>query len=129
MQLNAENLMLIGGVSAFLLTVYWVRSRDLREKYAVIWIAVALVPLICGIFPDLIKTLAERARLAYPSAVLFISLAAIYVFSFSVSVSLTRQYRRNVRLTQEMALMEQRLRVLEQMLRTKTSGNSTAPGA
>jgi hypothetical protein len=113
MQLNAENLMLVGGVVAFLLTIYWVRSRDLREKYAVIWIMVACVPLLCGIFPELIKGLAFHAKLAYPSAVLFISLAAIYVFSFSVSVSLTRQYRRNIRLTQEIAILEQRIRLLE----------------
>ena len=124
MELNAENLMLVAGVAAFLLTIYWVRSRDLREKYAASWVAVSLVPLICGIFPDLIKVAADRAHLAYPSAMLFVSLAAIYVFSFSVSVSLTRQYRRNIRLTQEVALLEQRLRVLEQTLvAPKSKGN------
>ncbi len=114
--MNAETLMLIGGVAAFFLTLYWVRSRALREKYAVLWICVAFVPLLCGVFPDLIKTIARSSGLAYPSAVLFISLAAIYVFSFSVSVSLTRQYRSNIRLTQELALMEQRVRALEQAL-------------
>jgi flagellar biosynthesis/type III secretory pathway chaperone len=35
------------------------------------------------------------------------------MFSFSVSVSLTRQYRRNIRLMQELAIMEARLRELE----------------
>jgi hypothetical protein len=112
--MTAELLMLIAGICAFLLTLYWVRSRDLREKYAVMWMGAALVVLLCGIFPDAIKRTAERAHLAYPTAVLFISLAAIYIFSFTVSVSLTRQYRRNIRLTQELAILEQRLRVLEQ---------------
>ena len=118
--MSAELLMLVGGASAFLLTLYWVRSRDLREKYAVVWIAVALLVLLCGLFPKVIMIAADRAHLAYPTAVLFISLAAIYVFSFSVSVSLTRQYRRNVRLTQEIAILEQRLRVLE----TKVSNDA-----
>ncbi len=113
MHLNAEHLMLVGGVSAFLLTLYWVRSRDLLERYAVIWIAVSLVPLLCGIFPDLLKHFADATHLAYPSAALFISLAVIYVFSFSVSISLTRHYRQNIRLTQELALMEARVRELE----------------
>ncbi len=116
MKMSAEILMQIGGVAAFLLTLYWVRSRALREKYAVVWIGVALLLLICGIFPRLIMTFAEQTGLAYPSAVLFISLGAIYVFSFSVSVSLTNQYRRNVRLSQELALMETRLRALERDL-------------
>src|SRR5205085_164729 len=86
--LTAERLMLIGGLSAFLLTIYWVRKRHLREKYAVVWVGVAALLLLCGIFPEVIMTFADTAHLAYPSAVLFVALAAIYTFSFSVSVSL-----------------------------------------
>lgn len=112
--MTAELLMLIAGISAFLLTLYWVRSRDLREKYAVVWMGAALLVLLCGVFPKAIMLAADRAHLAYPTAVLFISLAAIYIFSFTVSVSLTRQYRRNIRLTQEVAILEERLRALEQ---------------
>ena len=121
MQLNAETLMLIGGVAAFLLTLYWVRSRDLREKYAVVWMFVAFMLLLCGIFPKAIMSFADYAHLGYASAVLFIALAAIYFFSFSVSVSLTRQYRRNIRLTQELAILEERLRELERTVREKNS--------
>ena len=111
--MNAENLMLAGGVTAFLLTLYWVRSREMREKYAVLWILVAVLLLLCGLFPGVIKGLAEAAHLSYPALVLFVALALIYTFSFTVSVSLSHQYRRNVRLTQEVAMLEQRLRQLE----------------
>ena len=119
--MSAELLMLVGGMSAFLLTLYWVRSRDLREKYAVVWMGVALLVLLCGLFPKVIMAAAERAHLAYATAVLFIALAAIYVFSFTVSVSLTRQYRRNVRLMQELAIMEQRVRALEEASSKRSS--------
>jgi hypothetical protein len=111
--MNAETMMLVGGVGAFLLTLNWVRNRDLREKYAVVWMAVATLMLICGLFPDLVMWFANTAHLSYPAAVLFVAIAVDYVFSFTVSVSLTRQYRRNVRLTQELALLELRLRHLE----------------
>jgi len=111
--LSAEKLMLVGGVSVFLLTVHWVRNRDLQEKYALVWLLVSGLLLACGLFPGVIKTFAETAHLSYSSAVLFIALAAMYVFSYSVSVSLSRQYRRSVRLTQELALLEARLRELE----------------
>jgi hypothetical protein len=111
--MNAELLMLIGGVAAFLLTIYWVRSRELREKYAVVWLVVASVLLLCGLFPDIIKRFAEASRLAYASAVLFVALAVIYIFAFTVSVSLSRHYRRNIRLLQELALLEYRIRQLE----------------
>jgi hypothetical protein len=110
---TAELLMLLGGTTAFVVTLYWVRSRDLREKYAVVWILVAFLLLLCGLFPGAIMSVASASHLSYPAAVLFVALAAIYCYSFTVSVSLTRQYRRNVRLTQEIALLDHRLRRLE----------------
>jgi hypothetical protein len=52
--ITAEILMTVGGVSAFILTLAWVRERQLREKYAVIWILVAFGLLILGLFPSLV---------------------------------------------------------------------------
>jgi hypothetical protein len=114
--MNAELLMMIGGVSAFVLTINWVSRRELREKYAVVWIGVALVLLVVGIFPSLVMSLADSAHLSYATAVLFVALAAIYLFGFSVSVSISRQYRRNTRLMQEIAILEARLREVENKL-------------
>jgi hypothetical protein len=111
--MNAETLMTLGGVLAFLITLHWVRRRELREKYAVGWVALATLVLVVGLFPELLMVFATRAHLSYPAAVLFIALTLIYLFAFAVSVALTTQYRRNVRLTQELALMEERLRRLE----------------
>jgi hypothetical protein len=117
--ITAEVLMLMGGICSFVLTVHWVRSRDLREKYAIVWVSVAFMLLLAGIFPKAIMAFADSSHLSYATAVLFIALAAIYAFSFSVSVSLSRQYRRNVRLTQELAIMDLRLRRLEMELQTQ----------
>jgi len=111
--INAEFLMLLGGVGAFVMTLYWVRVRELRERYAIAWLAVATLLLLTGVFPDVLKGLAEWAHLSYPALVLFVALGLIYLNSFFVSVSLTRHYRWNVRLTQQMALLEERLRRLE----------------
>jgi hypothetical protein len=114
--------MLAGGVCAFLLTVYWVRTRDLREKYAVGWLAVAGLILVNGLFPGLIMRFAAASRLSYPAAVLFVALTLIYLFSFAVSVALSHMYRRSVRLTQELALLRERLLQLE-----RESGRSAGP--
>jgi Uncharacterized conserved protein (DUF2304) len=112
--INAEFLMLLGGVGAFVMTLYWVRVRELRERYAIAWLAVATLLLLTGLFPDVLKGVAEWAHLSYPALVLFVALGLIYLNSFFVSVSLTRHYRWNVRLTQQMALLEERLRRLEE---------------
>lgn len=121
--MNAELLMQVGGITAFVLTIYWVRSRELREKYAVLWLLVATLLLLCGLFPGVIMALAEYAHLGYSAAVLFIALTLIYVFSFTVSVSLSHEHRRGLRLTQEIALLEQRLRLLESGERPSAHGH------
>jgi hypothetical protein len=127
--MSAELLMLMGGISASLLTIQWVRTRTLREKYAVNWILVAILLLICGLFPGLIMRFADESHLSYPAAVLFVALGAIYAFAFSVSVSLSGQYRRNARLTQELALLEHRLRRLEAELGTRRDGRHAGSSA
>lgn len=111
--MNAETLMLIAGVSGSVLTFHWARTRELRERYALPWLAVAAGVLVCGLFPGLIKAFADGWHLSYPAAVMMIALTMIYVYSFFVSVALTRQYRRSAKLAQEVALLEARLRVLE----------------
>jgi hypothetical protein len=115
--MNAERLMMLGGIASFVLTLYWVRNRDLREKYALGWIALAAFLLILGLFPELIMKFADSARLGYASAVLFLSLGVIYMFSFLLSVALTRQYRTQVRLAQDLAIMEEKVNRLERQLR------------
>ncbi len=126
--MNAERLMLIGGISAFLLTIHWVRTRELREKYAVLWIGSALLLLLCGFFPGVIMGLADSAHLSYPALVLFVALAALYTFCFTVSVSLTRQYRRNARLTQEVAFLAYKLHQLETAMKDAAPPDPCVPG-
>jgi hypothetical protein len=116
--MSAELLMFLGGVTAFVFTVHRVRRRKLREKYGVIWLGVATLLLLVGLFPRLIMGFAEVAHLSYSSAVLFVALTLIYLFSFTVSASLTQQYRKNVRLIQEVAILEERLRRVEAQQRS-----------
>jgi hypothetical protein len=111
--MNAPTLMLAGGVVAFLVTIHWVRNRDMRERYAIGWLFVAALLLLCGLFPSVIMEGAKLLHLSYASAVLFVSLTAIYCFALFVSVALTHQHRKSVRLLQEVAILNQRIRLLE----------------
>lgn len=121
--MNAETLMLLAGAGAFALTVYWVRGRELSERYALGWLVAATLVLLCGLFPGALEWAAGAARLSYPAAVLFVALTAGYLFAFSVSVALTRVHRRGVRLVQAVALLEQRVRELE-----AAAGRTNGPG-
>ena len=111
--MNAERLMLLGGVIAFVLTAVWVRNRTVRERYAVWWLALATLLLMAGAYPKGIMWLARTANLSYPAAVLLISLTLIYIFCFTVTVFLSAQRKTNVRLIQEIALLNHRIEQLE----------------
>ncbi|OYW24546.1 MAG: hypothetical protein B7Z55_01885 [Planctomycetales bacterium 12-60-4] len=110
--MTAETLMLAGGIAAFAITFYWVRSRQLREKYAVMWMTVATALLLMGIFPRVVMSIADATRMAYSSMVLFLALGVIYMFSMSVSLSLTRSRRTSVKLMQDLALTRYELETL-----------------
>ena len=122
--MNAELLMLIGGVGAFALTVSWVRRRELREKYAVGWVGLATLLLVLGLFPGWFEGVARSAKLSYPAAVLVVALTVIYLNSFATSVALSAQHRKEVRLAQQVAILEHRVRELEK----RASGNDPPYG-
>ena len=110
---TAELLMLLGGGCAFLLTLRFVYRENLREKYAVAWLATATFLLCLGLFPEFIMQFASASHLAYSSAVLFLALAVIYLFAMSVSILLSHQHRRILHLTQELALLRSRVEASE----------------
>ncbi len=117
--MRAEYMMLAAGISVFLLTLYWVRKREIREKYAVAWMAAATIALAAGVFPQAVMYLAPKLHMGYTSFVLLLCLILGYFFAACTSISLSRQYHRNLRLTQELALLENRVRKLEQEARHK----------
>jgi hypothetical protein len=113
---NAERMMLGAGIAAFLITLFWVRNREIREKYAMLWLLASLCLLLLGFFPQSIMELAKVCHLSYVALVLLVGLVLVYTFGFFVSVALTRQYRRNVQLAQQLTLTNWRLRKLEEVV-------------
>ena len=111
--LNAELILLIGGIFVFSITLYMVTRREMREKYALGWMCIATTILLIGIFPNIIFDLSNWARLDQKSLILGFFISLVYFFSFTVTISLSRQYRRSVQLAQEVAILEERLRKLE----------------
>jgi hypothetical protein len=124
--MNAERLMMIASIVGFLGTLYWVQSRELRERYAIGWLITAAIMLLCGLFPQLLMKPAEAWRLSYSAMVLFVVLSGLYVFLFFVSVALSRQHHRNVRLTQELAHCQYRLRQLDDTIRALRENKTTS---
>ena len=119
---NAELILLIGGVFVFCLTLFMVTRREMREKYALGWMCIATTILLIGIFPNVIFELSGWLRLDQKSLVLGFFIALVYFFSFTVTISLSRLYRRSVQLAQEVSILEERLRKLEECQADDSAG-------
>jgi hypothetical protein len=111
-------LVAIGGTLVLLLIVLeLVRRRRLLERYALVWLASALILLALGIWKGLLGTVADAIGIFYPPTALFVIAFGFVLFlllHFSTAVSrLTDQSKV---LAQRLALMEQRQRDLEKRL-------------
>lgn len=102
-----------GYVTALVLTVvtvgsivYLLRARRIREKYAAIWIALAIVVLVIGAFPAVLEWLAAALGVIQPVNLLFLVTGLVLFLvcvQFSVEISQLEEETRT--LAEEIALL------------------------
>ena len=88
-----------------------IRSRRLRERYALLWLLTAVVMLALSLWRDGLNTIADWFGVeTYPPAVLF-AVAALFVIVVLLHYStvVSRLADQNTILAQRLALMEQQL--------------------
>ena len=105
------------GVLASLLTfvfVFWLLRRgSLQEKYAVLWLAVSGVALLLSIFPGILRSITSFLGVETPSNLLFFVTIVLLLFvAIQLSYELSRHEARIRRLAEEVALLDQEVRVL-----------------
>ena len=91
-----------------------IRSRKLRERYALLWLATAGVILLFAAWRSGLHELSKALGVAYPPNALFVlALLFVLVLLLHFSTVISRLSDRSTLLTQRLALLEERLRVLE----------------
>lgn len=99
----------------FLVVIFeLIRSRRLQERYALLWLITGGVILILSVWRDALRLLAEQIGIAYPPSALFVvGFLFILVVLLHYSTVISELAERNVRLAQDLALVEERLRLQE----------------
>ncbi|HEY7562804.1 MAG TPA: DUF2304 domain-containing protein [Gaiellaceae bacterium] len=99
----------------FLLVIFeLIRSRRLQERYALLWLITGGVILILSAWRDALRLVAEQIGIAYPPSALFvIGFLFILVVLLHYSTVISELAEKNVRLAQDLALVEERLRLHE----------------
>ena len=89
-----------------------IRSRRLRERYALLWLLTGLVLLVLSLWRGGLNTIAGWLGVeTYPPAVLF-AVASLFILAVLLHYStvISKLSDQNVILAQRLALLEQRLR-------------------
>ena len=97
---------IIGSALILLVLFELLRRRHLREKYAVVWVLVALGALVLTIFPGLLTVAAELVGVAVPANLLFfLASLVLLMLSLQHSHELGRLEEKARTLAEEVALL------------------------
>lgn len=102
------------GVAVLVYVMNLVRTRKLKEEYAILWLFVAAVLVIAPFIADWLDTLAWLIGVEYAPALIFMLAIIIFLFIFfQFSVSISRFSEQIKVLTQDIALLRRRIEELE----------------
>lgn len=97
------------------LTVHLIRKHKLRESYALGWFIAAFIIFVLSVFGQIVDTLAGWFAVSYaPTLILVVGLLAALVILLLQSVVVSNQANHIRDLAQHTALLEWRLRTLEE---------------
>ena len=126
MALRIQIVAIVGTLVLLLVVLELVRRRRLLERYALVWLASALILLALGIWKGLLTKIADAIGIFYPPTALFvIAFGFILVLLLHFSTAVSRLTDQSKVLAQRLALMEQRQHDLEQRL--TDAGESLPP--
>jgi hypothetical protein len=103
------------GTLILIVNVELLRRRSLREKYAALWLAVSTATVIIGVFPSVLRWLADFLGFAVPANLLFFAGGIVLtVISMQLSLETGRLGDQSQRLAEELALLRLEVTQLRQ---------------
>lgn len=86
-----------------------VRRRQLREKYALLWLSVGLIGLFFSVFRGVLDGMADLLGIQYgPSALFMLAIGFLMLVAAHLSWEVSRLEDKTRRLAEEIALMNAR---------------------
>lgn len=123
-------LSVVVAVAALVLVFELLRRRRLREKYAVIWVFIAVGTLIVAVFPGLLGGIAGMIGIRTPSNLLFFgSLLVLFAVSLQLSREVGLLEEQTRRLAEETGALRLRVEDLERTSAAKSGRHAEATPA
>lgn len=115
---------IIATVMAFAVVLELVRRRRLVERYALLWMLMAVGLLILAVWRGLLNILADAAGISFPPNALFLAaFGVVFVLLLHFSVATSRLSEEAKMLAQEVARLDAEVRELQ------AARNGTGPAS
>lgn len=105
---------IIGSLVIILFLIELVKSRRLKESYSILWFAIAFAFLLFSLWRDLLEKVAGLMGISYaPAALFLILIIGLYLLSIHFSVVISRLSEKNKNLSQEISLLNLKVKELK----------------
>lgn len=117
MSIQLRLVILIGIIVYFACVLVLLKKRHLALRYSLLWLFSGLLMLILDVFPQLLVAMTELSGIELPVNGLFAVLDFCFILILmSLTGVISRMGERNKQMTQEIGLLENRVRKLEEEL-------------
>lgn len=114
MQIRVQILSIWVGVALLVALFQLIRKNRLEEKYALLWVASAVIFIVFSVWRSLLEKLATWVGIYYaPSALFLIALFCGVIIALHFSVVISTLTRQTKMLAQEVALLRQEMEALQ----------------
>jgi hypothetical protein len=108
------------GLAVLLFVVNLVRTKKLKEEYALLWLLMAVTLVVAPLLIDAIDVMSFALGIDYPPAlIIVIALICFALIFFQISVTISRFSEQIKILAQDLALTRKRLQELEKQVETE----------
>lgn len=120
---------IVGALVTLAFMIELLRRRRLREKYAALWITVAVLVLVAVGFPHLLERAASLVGVTLPvNLVFFVALLLLLVVCVQLSAEVSTLEQETQTLAEEVALLRNRVERLEREAGDEPGPSVTDPG-
>jgi len=103
-----------------------IRRQMLRERYALLWLCIAVVFLTIPLLYDFYAAAGRFVGIMAPTSVFFLlAILGLILLSIQASLAASSAYTHRKILTQQLALLENRVQMLERAVKDGLPGDKT----
>lgn len=107
--------MLLAVALYFVLVFYLLKRKSLNLKYTLLWLLSGVIMFVLAIFPQILNYFANLVGIYEPTNALFsIICFCIIIILMSLTAIVSKLNEKSKRLIQQLALLEKRIRELEE---------------